>query len=476
MIPSAPGLLLSLLLLPNIQNVAADPIHIPLSRRARTRIDPVAEAHRLKLKYGIISANASNVLGARRPGKRASSSGIPIINSQGDTSFLGTVNIGTPPQSFNVVLDTGSADLWVADTDCRNCPRSQTVFDPSKSSTFSESTSSRGVTIQYGQGAVAGSVASDTVSMGDFTVQKQTFLAVDQVSSDLTEGSVQGIMGLAFGSISSTSATPFWENLANGGELSVPEMGFWLQRANPLSTDEEGPGGVFTLGGTNSSLFTGDIEFLDMPSNVRPSFWLLNTASITLNGQNFAVPRTEALAAIDTGTTLIGGPTDVVTAFWKTVGGKPSENNPGFFEYPCSTSLSVTMSFGGKAWPINPRDMIFGRLSSTSPLCLGSVFDVTGGTNIEAGSGAPNWIVGATFLKNVYSVFRASPASIGFGELSNAAGGSSGAPDSSNSGSNSNDNSGTTGQGGTRSGAVPLTMSKLAMPVSIMGMIAALFL
>jgi len=312
--------------------------------------------------------------------------------------------------------------------------------------------------------------------MGDFTVQKQTFLAVDQVSSDLTEGSVQGIMGLAFGSISSTSATPFWENLANGGELSVPEMGFWLQRANPLSTDEEGPGGVFTLGGTNSSLFTGVIEFLDMPSNIRPSFWLLNTASITLNGQNFAVPRTEALAAIDTGTTLIGGPTDVVTAFWKTVGGKPSENNPGFFEYPCSTSLSVTMSFGGKAWPINPRDMIFGRLSSTSPLCLGSVFDVTGGTNIEAGSGAPNWIVGATFLKNVYSVFRASPASIGFGELSNAAGGSSGAPDSSNSGSNSNDNSGTTGQGGTRSGAVPLTMSKLAMPVSIMGMIAALFL
>jgi len=104
-------------------------------------------------------------------------------------------------------------------------------------------------------------------------------VAVDQVSSELTDGSVQGIMGLAFSSIASTRATPFWQALATNGELAAPEMSFWLQRADPLSTTKDGAGGIFTLGGTNSSLFTGDIEFLNMPSNVQESFWLLNVAS-----------------------------------------------------------------------------------------------------------------------------------------------------------------------------------------------------
>lgn len=49
--------------------------------------------------------------------------------------------------------------------------------------------------------------------------------------------------------------------------------------------------------------------------------------------------KAEALAAIDTGTTLIGGPTDVVNAFWKVVGGTPSLDNPGFFEYRTYSSF-----------------------------------------------------------------------------------------------------------------------------------------
>lgn len=104
---------------------------------------------------------------------------------------------------------------------------------------------------------------------------------VDQVSSQLVDSTLSGIMGLAFNTIASTQSTPFWQALSEGGQLSTKEMSFWLTRATGVPTQQEDtqPGGVFTLGGTNSSLFSGDIDFQNMPGTSQ-TFWLL-----TLSGK-----------------------------------------------------------------------------------------------------------------------------------------------------------------------------------------------
>jgi len=81
------------------------------------------------------------------------------------------------------------------------------------------------------------------------------------------------------------------------------------------------------------------------------------------------------------------------------------------------------MAFGGKSWPINSRDMNLGPVSSGSSICVGGIFDLNSGSDVGEGGGNPTWVVGATFLKNVYSVFRSQPAAIGFAELSEVAGG-----------------------------------------------------
>lgn len=104
-------------------------------------------------------------------------------------------------------------------------------------------------------------------------------MAVDDTTQGFLDGSMSGILGLAFQAIAATKSTPFWQALANGGQLTAPEMSFFLTRfRDDPNAGEEEPGGTFTLGGTNSSLFTGDIEFLDMPVS-SPSFWLLNMMS-----------------------------------------------------------------------------------------------------------------------------------------------------------------------------------------------------
>ena len=98
------------------------------------------------------------------------------------------------------------------------------------------------------------------------------------MTTGLVNAPVSGLMGLAFEALSNTQATPFWQAITNANLLDTPEMSFWLARnTDPVSQISLAPGGVFTLGGTDSTLFSGNIEFLGLVST--PSFWLLSLSS-----------------------------------------------------------------------------------------------------------------------------------------------------------------------------------------------------
>ncbi|KAJ7049944.1 acid protease [Mycena amicta] len=404
----------------------ADPVHVQISRRGRwpaSQSDFLAAADFVRFRYGYGGpANATT----KRMQRRGSSQSLPFVNQQGDSSYFGTVSIGTPPQSFNVILDTGSSDLWVADTSCSNCDRQTPAYNPNQSSTFQQQ-SSQPIDISYGSGQVQGLLGTETVSMGNFSMAKQGFLSVEAVSNGLLSGSVSGIMGLAFGAIASTQAVPFWQALVTSDQLATTEMAFWLTRFRGARrvADEE-PGGSFTLGGTNTSLFQGDIEFLDLQTQGQATFWLLTVSEVTVANTPVQITK-GSLAAIDTGTTLIGGPTADVEAIYAAIpGATRSPTMSGYFEFPCSSSVQISMSFGGKIWPINSADMNLGSGSSNN-MCIGGIFDLTLGSDITPSPGNPSWVVGDTFLKNVYSVYRVNPSQIGFAELSDVAG-SSGSP------------------------------------------------
>lgn len=74
-------------------------------------------------------------------------------------------------------MDTGSSDLWVADSSCVSCGPKTPVYNAAQSSSNQGGSGVTGqrADIRYGSGQVSGIIASETVSMGGFTMQNQVF-------------------------------------------------------------------------------------------------------------------------------------------------------------------------------------------------------------------------------------------------------------------------------------------------------------
>ncbi|CAG8647468.1 6603_t:CDS:2, partial [Paraglomus occultum] len=115
----------------------------------------------------------------------------PLTDEGNDIGYFGPINIGG--QTFNVIFDTGSSDLWVPGQNCKDVACTQhTAFDPTKSNTFS--TNNQPFQIQYGTGSVSGVIATEDVTVAGFTAKNQTFGLTTTESQDFANSPFDGIM------------------------------------------------------------------------------------------------------------------------------------------------------------------------------------------------------------------------------------------------------------------------------------------
>ncbi|OXB36258.1 endopeptidase [Cryptococcus neoformans] len=316
--------------------------------------------------------------------KRAQQS-IDLIDIGLDGLYSAPIEIGTPPQQFIVIMDTGSSDLWVAEKGCTAdfCSKTYT-FDASNSFTFE--TEKRQFSIAYGSGNAGGYLANDTVSTGGFTIREQAFAVVTQAVDGLIDYPTSGLLGLAWNTIASSYSTPFWQALASSGAWDSPEMGVYLARFKGNSSAQmiEFDGGHFIFGGVDSTKFEGDLNYIPIGPGKR-DFWKLPLESMTVGGNSIDVSKglltggKAPACAIDTGTTLIGVPTDMAAAIYAQIPGSskvPTSvmGQEGYYQYPCDTNVDVKLKFGGVEYGISNTDMNFGTFTDDGKICVGAFF------------------------------------------------------------------------------------------------------
>ncbi|KAJ7271276.1 aspartic peptidase domain-containing protein [Mycena rebaudengoi] len=264
------------------------------------------------------------------------------------------MSIGTPRQKFQAIVVINRGNISLGST-----------------------------TLLSGFGSVTGYLFDDTISLGSYSVPQGQFLNANGGPSGLPFD-ITGFLGLA--------PTGFWGvNLASG-QVAAPEMGLWLS-----SSQDPDSGGSLTFGGVNPSLH---------------SAWMLNVSAVSVGGKSIPVPVGSSLAAFSTGLYHIAGPSAVLKTIWAAVPGSILNTSSGVYHFPCSPPVKITVSFGGKAWPLDAAEIIM-PVASGSVECQGAI----------GASGSDDWTFGHGFLKYVYTVFRAVPPSVGFAELSTLAGG-----------------------------------------------------
>jgi hypothetical protein len=103
-----------------------------------------------------------------------------------------TMTIGSPPQSFKVLFDAGSSNLWIPKVSCTHCGNplfgKKNKYDHDFSTTYT--TNGTNFEIMYGSGSVSGYFSVDDLTLADDIIIESQCIA-----------KVQGILGLGFISI-----------------------------------------------------------------------------------------------------------------------------------------------------------------------------------------------------------------------------------------------------------------------------------
>ncbi|TBU50648.1 aspartic peptidase domain-containing protein [Dichomitus squalens] len=328
------------------------------------------------------------------------------LSSANEFAYLVQIDIGG--QSLMVLLDTGSSDLWVVSSDC-------TVEDchgvPKYNRTSSLDLTDVPFHLDYLMGSVSGVVGTEMVTLGQYQVSSQIFALANYTDGlGLSGSGNSGILGLAFpaeASISDTIGRTLALNLFSG--FDDPTEQYF----------------AFKLGGSsnNSSFTVGEVDPLYANSTgdlaVTPVFrapgalydyWKLPLQSFTINGMSFTLSKTSVkgarspIAVLDTGTTLILGPTRDVARFWESVGGARQTDRG--WEVPCNRAVTVGMVLGEgsseKEYAIDPADISWKEGSVDGGIwCLG-------GLQGNDGVFSADWLLGDTFLRNVYVTHHAA--------------------------------------------------------------------
>ncbi|KAF7351761.1 Aspartic protease [Mycena sanguinolenta] len=301
-----------------------------------------------------------------------------------DDTYVAATTIGT--QTFDLIVDTPGS----------------TATDTGKS--FS---------VTYGSGTVSGTEYTDTLVIGGLTVTKQSigdgtkssgFEGVDGIIGfgpvDLTEGTVSG----------STTVPTVLNNLLSQGSISTQVLG--VSFAPESGSDEDDINGELTLGGTDSTKFTGDITYTPKTTaSLYTDYWGITVSSITYNGNSIG---SSASAIVDTGTTLIYrlAATAAYNSFLSASGGK-TDSETGLATWTTLPTENFALTIGGVSFSLTPSQF-------TIPTAQYDVWGLASGKFygwIAAGGTSAadlNFIIGQKFLENYYSVFDTTNNQVGF--------------------------------------------------------------
>ncbi|TFY65812.1 hypothetical protein EVG20_g5276 [Dentipellis fragilis] len=339
------------------------------------------------------------MLGATDFSRRADHSE-DLQNSNNNVDYYTNITLGG--QSYSVLIDTGSSDLWVA------------------GSVANAQDTGKSATVNYAIGQASGPIKTAPLTFLDYSVSAQAYIQVTPSSSD-PQG--KGLIGLGPNSgshvretLNSAAGDSVIDSIFRQDKSAPNYLTILLSRASDPT--DKFPGqitiGEIVPGYENinnqpkvpvtrlSSRNAGDQHWqvlLDESGIIGPDGQPLNVQTQVSSTSN----KKQLTAIFDSGFTLPQVPKAVSDGIYARIEGAQFQNlslTGPIWTIPCDQEVNVTFKIGGATYPIHPLDtsMDMGQKdSSGKKVCIGSFQTITSAEDPDF-----DIILGMSFLRNAY--------------------------------------------------------------------------
>uniref|UniRef100_UPI00398E9558 beta-secretase 2 isoform X2 n=1 Tax=Pristiophorus japonicus TaxID=55135 RepID=UPI00398E9558 len=286
-----------------------------------------------------------------------------VNNLKGDVGrgYYLEIQMGTPAQKMNILVDTGSSNFAVA-----AAPNGDmvTYFKPELSSTYKPL--NRDVSVRYTQGSWMGRLGTDVVTIPkgpNGTVTINIAIIMESENFFLPGINWQGILGLAYSTLAkpSSSVEPFFDSLVK--HMGIPDV-FSLQMCGAglslVAVEQASPvGGSLIMGGIEPNLYKGDIWYTPIKEEW---YYQIEVLKLEVGGQNLNLDCTEYnadKAIVDSGTTLLRLPMNVFVAVTMAI--KQTSKVEQFVDGFWAGSQLACWTQGTTPWSFFPQISIYLR-------------------------------------------------------------------------------------------------------------------
>jgi len=306
------------------------------------------------------------------------------------TAYWGTVKLGTPAQEFKVIFDTGSGNLIIPHKKCygAGCD-SHRKYNPEHSSTAKAITNERGqsaTSISFGTGEITGDYYQDKFCIAENLCTDVRFVAsTSQSSSPFSSTPFDGILGLGFKDLSMGEHFNILDDLSAKGQLPMGTFAVYL-------TDDQNS--EITFGGYRADQLASDVVWAKV---VGSNYWQVVVDDITFDNSPTGLCK-NCQVAVDTGTSMLAGPSDVVRQLTERLNAKDDCSNFGSLP-------DIGFKIGSKVLNLNPSDY----MDHDGYDCSFSVMDL----DVPPPKG-PLFIFGDPFLRRFVTIYDKTGPRVGF--------------------------------------------------------------
>jgi len=312
-----------------------------------------------------------------------------VVTDFMNAQYFINVDVGTPAQSFTVVPDTGSSNLWMYAEDCHAIPCwYHPKFNNKKSSTYKPNGEAFDIT--YGSGSIKGTVGSDVATIGDVTAQMSFGEITGVKGVSFYASKMSGILGLAYDSIS-VDKLPTW---LESSDLKDKSFSMYLH-SNPDKS-------YMVIPGMDSEGF----ETIEKHPVVEEKYWALQFNSFQQGSQK-KIDASKYKAVIDSGTSLLVGPKEVTDPLISGITVKKDCSN--LKDLPV-----LTFTIDNQEYPLTGEDYVLQITQGKQTECM------LGIQSMAFPEGFNYMIMGDVFMRRYPSYFDANDNTVSFQRAKNS--------------------------------------------------------